>query len=84
MAVGQAHALGGQPVQILRVDTGGRIHTRQVAVAQVVGQNQDNIGSRCGTHAGIPPIIFHPVVRWTGRRGLSYLNPILSELAWFV
>ena len=44
VAVGKAHALPGQPINVLGVDLGLGVHAGHVAVAQIVGEEEDDIG----------------------------------------
>ena len=53
VVLGAAHALGGEPIDVGRGQDGVAV-AAQVAVAQVVGQEDDDVGTRarrCGSHA---------------------------------
>ena len=49
MGVGERHALGGEPIDVGRGDGGGRIEGLDVAVAEVIGENEDDIGRGGGS-----------------------------------
>jgi hypothetical protein len=44
MRVGEAHPFGGEPIQMRRRNPGVRVVTPQIAVAQVVGEDDDDVG----------------------------------------
>ena len=48
MRVGEPQALAGQPIEMRRGDAPGRVERADVAVAEVVGEDQEHIGARLG------------------------------------
>ena len=49
MGVGEDHAFARQAVEVRRADFGFRVEAAQVAVAEVVGEDEDDVGPRGGS-----------------------------------